>query len=70
MDEAWPARGPSTDTAESDEDASFELSPASAEQITMQIRSMVERAWEYIAIAYHGARVRGAGLPVLGRVCR
>lgn len=61
MDEAWPARGPSTDTAESDEDASFELSPASAEQITMQIRSMVERAWEYIAIAYQGRAYAALG---------
>ena len=34
--------------------AFFEMSPASAEQVTMQIRSMMERAWEYIAIAYQG----------------
>jgi hypothetical protein len=32
----------------------FEMSPASAEQITLQIRSMMERAWEYVAIAYQG----------------
>ncbi|ACV76834.1 helix-turn-helix domain-containing protein [Nakamurella multipartita] len=32
----------------------FEMSPAGAEQVTMQIRSMMERAWEYIAIAYQG----------------
>jgi hypothetical protein len=32
----------------------FEMSPASAEQVTIQIRSMMERAWEYIAIAYQG----------------
>lgn len=32
----------------------FKLSPASAEQVTIQIRSMLERAWEYIAIAYQG----------------
>lgn len=31
-----------------------ELSSAGAEQVTMQIRTMVERAWEYIAIAYQG----------------
>ena len=34
--------------------AFFEMSSASAEQVTQQIRSMVERAWEYIAIAYQG----------------
>ena len=32
----------------------FELSPASAEQVTTQIRSLMERAWEYIAVAYEG----------------
>ena len=32
----------------------FTLSPASAEQITLQIRSMLERAWDYVAIAYQG----------------
>lgn len=32
----------------------FRMSPASAEQVTLQIRSMMERAWEYIAIAYQG----------------
>ncbi|HEY5847268.1 MAG TPA: hypothetical protein VIU11_11430 [Nakamurella sp.] len=32
----------------------FEMSPAGAEQVTLQIRSMMERAWEYIAIAYQG----------------
>src|SRR6478672_1282699 len=37
-----------------DQTADFELSPASAEQITTQIRSLMERAWEYIAIAYQG----------------
>ena len=31
-----------------------ELSSAGAEQVTMQIRTMIERAWEYIAIAYQG----------------
>lgn len=30
------------------------LSAAGAEQVTMQIRAMVERAWDYIAIAYQG----------------
>jgi hypothetical protein len=32
----------------------FEMSLASAEQVTLQIRSMMERAWDYIAIAYQG----------------
>ena len=32
----------------------FEMSPAGAEQVTLQIRSMMERAWEYIVIAYQG----------------
>lgn len=32
----------------------FEMSPAGAEQVTLQIRSMMERAWEHIAIAYQG----------------
>ena len=37
-----------------DQAADFELSPASAEQVTIQIRSLMERAWEYIAMAYQG----------------
>ena len=32
----------------------FEMSPAGAEQVTLQIRSMMERAWEFIAVAYQG----------------
>jgi len=32
----------------------FKMSSASAEQVTLQIRSMMERAWEYVAIAYQG----------------
>ena len=41
--------------ADWDDDAEIgELSSAGAEQVTMQIRTMVERAWEYIAIAYQG----------------
>ena len=49
--------GPAAGAAPVDPDdqvAVFELSPASAEQITIQIRSLMERAWEYIAIAYQG----------------
>ena len=34
--------------------AFFTMSSASAEQVTLRIRSMMERAWEYIAIAYQG----------------
>ena len=45
-----------------DEDSAvFELSPASAEQVTQQIRTMVERTWEYIAIAYQGRAYAALG---------
>lgn len=45
----------SDDDSDVEADAGFfEMSPASAEQVTIQIRSMMERAWEYIAIAYQG----------------
>lgn len=40
--------------ADLDSHAFFEMSSASAEQVTLQIRSLMERAWEYIAIAYQG----------------
>lgn len=40
--------------ADPDEAYLFKMSPASAEQVTIQICSMLERAWEYIAIAYQG----------------
>ena len=33
---------------------SFSMSPASAEQVTVQIRSVLDRAWEFIALAYKG----------------
>jgi hypothetical protein len=50
-----PAGFDADDGADVDADAGFfEMSPASAEQVTIQIRSMMERAWEYIAIAYQG----------------
>ena len=32
----------------------FTMSPASAEQVTVQIRNVLDRAWEYIALAYKG----------------
>ncbi len=40
--------------ADLDSVAFFAMSSAGAEQVTLQIRSMMERAWEYIAIAYQG----------------
>ena len=30
------------------------MSPASAEQITVQISTMLDRGWEYVALAYKG----------------
>ncbi len=30
------------------------MSPSSAEQVTVQIRTVLDRAWEYIALAYKG----------------
>jgi len=30
----------------------FSMSPASAEQVTVQIRTVLDRAWEFIALAY------------------
>ena len=32
----------------------FSMSPASAEQVTVQIRNPLDRAWEFIALAYKG----------------
>ncbi len=32
----------------------FAMSPASAEQVTQQIRTVLDRGWEYIALAYKG----------------
>jgi hypothetical protein len=50
-----------TETSVDDEPVIFELSPASAEQVTQQIRAMVERTWEYIAIAYQGRAYTALG---------
>jgi hypothetical protein len=51
----WPGDDPSGSGVDVDADAGFfEMSPAGAEQVTLQIRSMMERAWEYIAIAFQG----------------
>lgn len=50
-----PAGSGADEGVDVDADASFfDMSPAGAEQVTLQIRSMMERAWEYIAIAYQG----------------
>lgn len=49
--------GPDAPGADEDVDVDagfFKMSPASAEQVTLQIRAMMERAWEYIALAYQG----------------
>ena len=32
----------------------FSMSPASAEQVTVQIRTVLDRVWEFIALAYKG----------------
>ena len=32
----------------------WNMSPSSAEQVTLQIRTVLDRAWEYIALAYKG----------------
>jgi hypothetical protein len=32
----------------------WNMSPSSAEQVTVQIRTVLDRAWEYIALAYKG----------------
>ncbi|HEY5117006.1 MAG TPA: hypothetical protein VIJ00_15905, partial [Nakamurella sp.] len=38
-----------------DADVGFwSMSPASAEQVTVQIRTVLDRAWEFIALAYKG----------------
>lgn len=61
-------RGPDAPGADEDVDVDteagfFKMSPASAEQVTLQIRSMMERAWEYIAIAYQGRAHIALGYP-------
>ena len=50
-----------TEMSVDEDSAVFELSPASAEQVTQQIRTMVERTWEYIAIAYQGRAYAALG---------
>ena len=49
----------------------FSMTPASAPQVTVQIRTVLDRGWQYLALAYKGSGVRGSGLPTGdGRVCR
>ena len=52
--------------AASDPDAdfgSFSMSPASAEQVTIQICTMMDRSWEYISLAYKGRAFAALGFP-------
>jgi hypothetical protein len=43
------------DAVDPDADVGFwSMSPASAEQVTVQIRTVLDRAWEFIALAYKG----------------
>ena len=39
----------------------FAMSPASAEQVTEQIRSVLDRGWQYIALAYKGRAFTALG---------
>ena len=39
------------------------MSPASAEQVTVQIRTVLDRAWEFIALAYKGRAFIALGYP-------
>ena len=41
----------------------FSMSPASAEQVTMQIRTVLDRGWDYIALAYKGRAFVALGYP-------
>ena len=44
-----------TEIVDPDADVGFwSMSPASAEQVTVQIRTVLDRAWEFIALAYKG----------------
>ena len=36
----------------------FSMSPASAEQGTLRIRTVLDRGWQYIALAYNMGRLR------------
>ena len=41
----------------------FSMSPASAEQVTVQIRTVLDRGWDYIALAYKGRAFVALGYP-------
>ena len=41
----------------------FSMSPASAEQVTVQIRTVLDRGWQYIALAYKGRAFVALGYP-------
>ena len=41
----------------------FSMSPASAEQVTVQIRTVLDRGWEFIALAYKGRAFIALGYP-------
>jgi hypothetical protein len=41
----------------------WNMSPASAEQVTVQIRTVLDRAWEFIALAYKGRAFIALGYP-------
>ena len=41
----------------------WSMSPASAEQVTVQIRTVLDRAWEFIALAYKGRAFIALGYP-------
>jgi len=41
----------------------FSMSPASAEQVTVQILTVLDRGWQYIALAYKGRAFVALGYP-------
>jgi hypothetical protein len=41
----------------------FSMSSASAEQVTVQIRTVLDRGWQYIALAYTGRAFVALGYP-------
>jgi hypothetical protein len=52
------------DGLDPDTDVGFwSMSPASAEQVTVQIRTVLDRAWEFIALAYKGRAFIALGYP-------
>ena len=52
------------DGLDPDTDVGFwSMSPVSAEQVTVQIRTVLDRAWEFIALAYKGRAFIALGYP-------